>query len=159
MVYLQFLFLVLTSLLYHGSVQAQYTHSKLIINGANAAPKLIPNQVFVDQHLSDSIKTIKDANDFKTQLANAGEKLVVIAFFATWCSPCKKIEPKLKELAQQYTDKLIILKVDVNKCEDIAMENNVSSVSTFLFLKNSKKVDQFSGSNAAKLADTIAKHI
>ncbi|KAH8390667.1 hypothetical protein KR215_009572, partial [Drosophila sulfurigaster] len=104
-------------------------------------------------------KTIEDANDFKTQLANAGEKLVVIDFFATWCSPCKKIEPKLKELAQQYADKLIILKVDVNKCEDIAMENNVSTIPTFLFLKNSEKVDQFSGSNAAKLADTIAKHI
>ncbi|XP_034106871.1 chymotrypsin-2-like [Drosophila albomicans] len=59
MVYLQFLFLVLTSLLYHGSVQAQYSHSKLIISGANAAPKLIPNQVFVDQRLSDSIDSLK----------------------------------------------------------------------------------------------------
>lgn len=49
--------------------------------------------------------------DLKSQITNAGDKLVVIDFFATWCGPCKMISPKLTELSQQYAEKLVVLKV------------------------------------------------
>ncbi|XP_034099950.1 thioredoxin-2 [Drosophila albomicans] len=105
------------------------------------------------------VHIVKDENDFKTQLTNAGDKLVVVDFFATWCGPCKMIAPKLEELAQQYTGKIVVLKVDVDDCEAIAMEYEVSSMPTFLFLKNSKKIEQFAGANATRLAETIAQHL
>ncbi|KAH8378169.1 hypothetical protein KR093_009837, partial [Drosophila rubida] len=95
-------------------------------------------------------------NDFKNQLTSAGDKLVVVDFFATWCGPCKMIAPKLEEISQQYAGKIVVLKVDVDECEDIAMEYEVSSMPTFLFFKNSKKIEQFAGANATKLAETIA---
>lgn len=49
--------------------------------------------------------------DLKSQITSAGDKLVVIDFFATWCGPCKMISPKLTELSQQYAEKLVVLKV------------------------------------------------
>ncbi|XP_034473551.1 thioredoxin-2 [Drosophila innubila] len=102
---------------------------------------------------------VKDGADFKTQLTNAGDKLVVVDFFATWCGPCKMIAPKLEELSQQYAEKIVVLKVDVDECESIAMEYEVSSMPTFLFIKNSVKVDQFVGANKDKLTEAIEKLI
>lgn len=55
--------------------------------------------------------TIKDADDLKNRLAEAGDKLVLIDFKATWCGPCKIIGPKIEELANEYSDSVVVLKV------------------------------------------------
>lgn len=47
--------------------------------------------------------------------------------------------------------------VDVDDCEDIAMEYNISSMPTFIFIKNKQKVEEFAGANAEKLTNTIQK--
>ncbi|TMW48561.1 hypothetical protein DOY81_006350 [Sarcophaga bullata] len=96
-------------------------------------------------------------SDFDQQLENAGDKLVVVDFFATWCGPCKMIAPKLEELSKDYADKVVIIKVDVDDCEDIAMEYNISSMPTFIFIKNKQKIEEFAGANAEKLTNTIQK--
>ncbi|XP_045508051.1 thioredoxin-2 [Colias croceus] len=100
---------------------------------------------------------IKDSDDLKTRLGEAGDKLVVIDFMATWCGPCKVIGPKLDELANEMADSIVVLKVDVDECEDIATEYNINSMPTFVFVKNSKKLEEFSGANADKLKNTILK--
>ncbi|CAH0718432.1 unnamed protein product, partial [Brenthis ino] len=100
---------------------------------------------------------IKDVDDLKNRLAEAGEKLVVIDFMANWCGPCKMIGPKLEELANEMADSLVVLKVDVDECEDLATEYNVSAMPTFIFVKNSTKLEEFSGANYDKLKNTILK--
>lgn len=60
---------------------------------------------------------IKDFDDLKTRLTEAGEKLVIIDFMATWCGPCKMIGPKLDEMANEMADAIVVLKVKiVNHC-------------------------------------------
>ncbi|KAH8285808.1 hypothetical protein KR018_009032, partial [Drosophila ironensis] len=98
-------------------------------------------------------------NDLDSQLSKAGGKLVVLDFFATWCGPCKMISPKLTELATKYADNVVVLKVDVDECEEIAMDYQISSMPTFVFLKNGTKVSEFSGANATRVEDTIKEHI
>ncbi|KAJ0170565.1 hypothetical protein K1T71_013936 [Dendrolimus kikuchii] len=100
---------------------------------------------------------IKDADDLKTRLSEAGEKLVVIDFMATWCGPCKMIGPKLEEMANEMADAIVVLKVDVDECEDIATEYNINSMPTFVFIKSTKKIEEFSGANVDKLKNTILK--
>ncbi|XP_023014571.1 thioredoxin 2 [Leptinotarsa decemlineata] len=100
------------------------------------------------------IPHVKDKAELDTKLSDAGSQLVVIDFHATWCGPCKMIAPKLEELANQYTD-ILILKVDVDECEDIAMEYNISSMPTFVFIKNKEVITTFSGANYEKLKQTI----
>ena len=101
---------------------------------------------------------IKDGDDLTTRLRDAGNKLVVIDFMATWCGPCKMIGPKLEELAAEMATELVVLKVDVDECEDIAVEYNVNSMPTFVFIKSGSKIEEFSGANYDKLRATILKH-
>ncbi|GJQ78086.1 putative protein disulfide oxidoreductase [Trypoxylus dichotomus] len=97
---------------------------------------------------------IKDRDDFLSKLSDAGDSLVVINFFATWCGPCKMIGPKVEDLAKEFNN-ILILKVDVDECEDVAVEYNITSMPTFVFLKNQAVVLQFSGANYDKLKQTI----
>lgn len=104
------------------------------------------------------VYVVKDAADFDSRLDAAAEKLVVVDFFATWCGPCKVIAPKLEEFQNKYADKLVVIKVDVDECEDLAAKYNISSMPTFLFIVNKEVVYQFSGANAEKLEDYINKY-
>lgn len=67
------------------------------------------------------------------------------------------IGPKLEELAKEYSD-VHILKVDVDECEDIAMEYNISSMPTFVFIKNKEVIFTFSGANYDKLKASILEN-
>lgn len=100
---------------------------------------------------------IADSDDLSTKLRDAGNNLVVIDFFAKWCGPCKMISPKIEELAKEYPD-VVFLKVDVDECEEIASEYDISSMPTFVFVKNGSKLDTFSGANFEKLKETLLKH-
>ncbi|KXJ77338.1 thioredoxin-2 [Aedes albopictus] len=100
---------------------------------------------------------VKDGADFDSKLESAGDKLVVVDFFATWCGPCKVIAPKLEELQNKYAEKVLFVKVDVDECEDLAAKYEISSMPTFLYIKNKKVVDQFSGANAEKLEHYIKR--
>nr|AFZ78678.1 thioredoxin-like protein [Coptotermes formosanus] len=100
---------------------------------------------------------IKDVNEFDTKLTEAGSSLVVIDFFAQWCGPCKVIAPRIEELAAEYPD-VVFLKVDVDECEDIAADYEITAMPTFVFIKNKQKVDAFSGANADMVKQYIAKY-
>jgi len=100
---------------------------------------------------------IKDANEFETKLTEAGNSLVVVDFFAQWCGPCKVIAPKIEELAAEFPD-VVFLKVDVDECEDIASEYEITAMPTFVFIKRKQKGDAFSGANADKLKEYIIKY-
>ncbi|KAI5701556.1 thioredoxin-2-like isoform X2 [Diaphorina citri] len=97
---------------------------------------------------------VSDMADLKAKFADAGDKLIVIDFYATWCGPCKMIAPKIEELASEFPD-VVFLKVDVDESEDIAMAYDISSMPTFVFVKSTAKVEQFSGANFDKLRSTV----
>lgn len=77
---------------------------------------------------------------------------------ATWCGPCKMIAPKLEDISTSMSEKVVVLKVDVDECEDVAVAYNISSMPTFVFVKNGKPVHQFSGANETTLRSVIAEH-
>jgi len=103
------------------------------------------------------VHAVENKEDFDTQLTNAGGKLVVIDFFATWCGPCKMIAPHLEEMDKTMDD-VVFLKVDVDECEDISEEYKVTAMPTFIFLKNKEKVADLTGANIDKLKAIVAEH-
>ena len=63
-----------------------------------------------------------------------GNKPAIVDFTATWCGPCRSIAPILEELAKEYSDQIVIYKVDVDKCRDIAEAFGISSIPAILYI-------------------------
>ena len=68
--------------------------------------------------------------------------LVLIDFYAVWCGPCKLAGPVIDELAEDYKDKVVIGKIDVDEIPQIAEKYGVMSVPTVIILKDGKEVER-----------------
>ena len=85
-----------------------------------------------------------------------GDKPVVVDFWAEWCAPCRMIAPIVDALAEEYGDKVIIGKINVDESEDIASEYGIRNIPTLLFFKNGELVDKHvGGTNKATLEAKI----
>lgn len=63
-----------------------------------------------------------------------GNKPAIVDFTATWCGPCRSIAPILEELAKEYKDQIVIYKVDVDQCREIAEAFGISSIPAVLYI-------------------------
>lgn len=102
--------------------------------------------------------TVKDESDFKSKLVEAGDKLVVVDFYADWCNLCKSIAPQVEDMAKKMKD-VVFVKVDINECESVAMDYSVSVLPTIVFIKKGEKLESLEGSkNVPKLKETTYKY-
>lgn len=67
-----------------------------------------------------------------------GDKPVLIDFFASWCGPCKMQMPILKDVAKEIKGEARIIKIDIDKNQNIAQRYNVKSVPTIILFKDGK---------------------
>lgn len=103
---------------------------------------------------------VEDEEDFDNKLKNAGDKVVLVDFFATWCMPCVTITPYLDNFAEKYSGRLLILKIDVDELTDLAMGRfKIDLMPTFIYFKNGEIVERFSGGSDAKIETAIQKYI
>lgn len=75
----------------------------------------------------------------------ASGKPVVIDFWAEWCGPCRMIGPIIEELADEYADRVVIGKCDVESNEDIVAQYRVRNIPTVVFIKDGQVVDKVVG--------------
>lgn len=71
---------------------------------------------------------------------------VLVDFSATWCGPCRRMEPIVEKIAEEYAGKVKVCTADVDKCTDIAKKYGIMSVPTFMMFKNGVAVNQTQGS-------------
>jgi thioredoxin 1 len=84
---------------------------------------------------------------------------VILDFGATWCGPCKKLEPILDQLSGELGEKVRFLKVDVAEAPETAKKFGVMSVPTVVFLKDGQKVHQFVGlESKEKIQKLVTQH-
>jgi thioredoxin 1 len=76
---------------------------------------------------------------------------VLVDFWATWCGPCRMAAPVLDELSEEYKDKVLIAKIDVDANPQSAQKYNVLSIPTTILFKNGEEIDRqvgFAGKEA-----------
>ncbi|XP_017040311.1 thioredoxin-2 [Drosophila ficusphila] len=103
--------------------------------------------------------TVDSKSNFDKLIEDAGSKHVLVEFFATWCGPCALIGPRLEQLASEYFGRMVILKIDVDQNEDLALQYEISSMPTFLIIKNRVTLIQFVGSNVERVVSTVEKFV
>ncbi|KAA8548021.1 hypothetical protein F0562_004450 [Nyssa sinensis] len=84
-------------------------------------------------------------------------KLMVVDFAASWCGPCKFMEPAVHAMAAKFTD-VDFAKIDVDELSDVAQEFAVQAMPTFVLTKQGKEVDRVVGAKKDELEKKIQKH-
>jgi thioredoxin 1 len=73
------------------------------------------------------------------------DKPILVDFFATWCGPCKTLSPILREVKDSLGDNVSIIKIDVDKNQQISSQYQVRGVPTMILFQNGKQLWRQSG--------------
>lgn len=78
------------------------------------------------------------------EAVNAGDDLVVVDFFATWCGPCKMLTPVVERMAEKYQE-VHFYKVDIDEEPELAERFRVMTVPTLIYMKKGESLDKSIG--------------
>nr|MDT0663104.1 thioredoxin [Micromonospora sp. DSM 115978] len=73
------------------------------------------------------------------------DKPVLVDFWAEWCTPCRKVEPLLEEIAGEMGDKVRIVKLNIDENPETARNYRVMSVPTLTVFKGGEPVQSVAG--------------
>lgn len=70
---------------------------------------------------------------------------VLLDFWASWCGPCRMLSPVIEEIAEEYSGKVKVGKVNVDNEEELAVNFGISSIPTLVVIKDGKTVNSSVG--------------
>ena len=91
------------------------------------------------------MENIKDYQQYLRGYDYTGKTPVIIDFYATWCGPCQALAPMLKRLADEYEGRVKVLKVDVDKNQELAMAARIMSIPTLFFITKDGDIERIVG--------------
>ncbi len=96
---------------------------------------------------------------FEQEVLKAEGK-VLVDFWASWCGPCRMVAPVIEEIANEYSGKVKVCKVNVDEASELASRNAIVSIPTVILFVNGKPVSKLVGAHAFDdYADMIDQYI
>ncbi len=86
---------------------------------------------------------LKDA-DFQAEVLESSIP-VLVDFWAEWCMPCKMLAPTVEELAQEFSGRIKVGKMDTDSNREYAMKFGISAIPTLIIFKDGQMVRKFVG--------------
>ena len=81
---------------------------------------------------------------FEAEVLNS-DKPVVLDFWAEWCAPCRQISPIINQLAEQYGDRVKVVKMNIDESPETPGKYGVRAIPTVLAFQNGQVVQQLQG--------------
>ena len=103
-----------------------------------------------------SVTMIMDPEQFETFIA--GDRLVLVDYYADWCPPCRMFAPILDQLSVEFDGQVAIGKVNVDDLAEVTEEQGIACMPTFIFYKNGAQLDRVEGASESAVRELIAKH-
>ena len=82
--------------------------------------------------------------NFSTEVL-ASDKVVLVEFYADWCGPCRMVAPVVEQIAEEYADRAVVGKLNVDENEEIAVRYGVMSIPTLIAFKNGEVAGKLVG--------------
>jgi thioredoxin len=99
--------------------------------------------------MSDGTVQEVGAKEFD-QLVSSSTVPVVVDFWAPWCGPCRMVGPVLEKLAADYSDKVNVLKVNVDENQELAARYGIMSIPTVIMFDGGQLKTQLIGARSQK---------
>ena len=107
--------------------------------------------------MSDNVINLNDDNFDEFLLK---DQPILVDFWAEWCGPCKMLTPVIAELSNDFAEKAIIAKVNVDESPTIAQKYSIRSIPSLLFFHKGEVKHQLVGvSSKQDMASIIEKLI
>ncbi len=95
-----------------------------------------------------------DKTSFQKEVLNS-DKPVLVDFWAAWCGPCRMVSPIIAQIANEYKDKLKVVKVNVDENNELASQYDIMSIPTVFLFKDGKKIDSMIGARPKQMYETM----
>lgn len=107
--------------------------------------------------MSNLIREVDDANFHETVLQSEGP--VLVDFWAEWCGPCRALAPTVEAVAQSWSDRAHVVKLNVDANPAITERYGVRAIPTLILFKNGEEVERLLGAvSKTEIARRVEHH-
>ena len=117
----------ITAILFSAVMAAVFS---VVCSGQDKLPRGVPVEMDKEMFL----KRIADYKNNPNEFKYLGDKPAIIDFYATWCGPCKQVAPIVADMAREFSGKIHVYKIDIDKEPELAKVFGIQSIPSFLFI-------------------------